>query len=92
MSYRDLVADSFAIERLDVGRSDGRVHARGDLGAANVLLGRLGFDRLVLSADYRDSLSTAGFTFVKGGASVSGRVNSSVVGDTRTLAQFDGDE
>jgi translocation and assembly module TamB len=85
LSYRDLVADSFDIQSLDVGRTDGRVHARGDLTAANVLLGKLAFDRLALSADYGDSLSTAGFAFSKGDASVSGHVNSSIVGDMRTF-------
>ena len=85
LSYQDLVADSFSIEGLDVGKSDGRLHARGDLLAANVLLGKLAFDRLALSADYGDSVSTAGFTFSKGDASVSGHINSSVVGDTRTF-------
>ncbi len=85
LSYRDLVADSFDIEGLDVGKSDGRLHARGDLIATNVLLGKLTFDRLALSADYSDTLSTASFTFSKGDASIYGHINSSVVGDTRTF-------
>jgi len=85
LSFREFVADSFSIEGLDVGKTDGRLHARGDLRAANVAIGKLAFDHLALTADYSDTTSTARFTFSKGEASISGRTSLVTADGARTF-------
>jgi len=85
LSYRDLVADTFYIEGLDVRESEGGLSVRGDLEARDVRFGELGFDRLTVLAQHDDSLSIAEFSLAKEDATVSGRMHSTLLEDGRAI-------
>jgi translocation and assembly module TamB len=73
VSYGDLAAASFQVEKLEVGRDGGRLRAGGALSARGVKLGLFGFDSLALVGDHRDSLTAVQFQLEKEGAVVTGR-------------------
>ncbi|MEE9133000.1 MAG: translocation/assembly module TamB domain-containing protein [Gemmatimonadota bacterium] len=85
LTYRDLVADSFSIDDLDVGDYDEGLRARGAVQAKGVGMGRLRFDQLALRLEHADNRTTLEFDIAKEGAAVAGRIRSSVEGDARTI-------